>query len=166
MNRHSMIKLFKTPQKSVNINASKLFNRIPNGSVGKPRIFKKQVTHSNLNRISHLYKIYDNAGKELRNSSRKLIHIELNIVRPKDKKKAREEANKSKNNAINKYQKARKAYVEFARRVLYPTQIQPTGNNYLTIAEKRSIKKMAQKLVAKRSKLPNNVINKIFGYTR
>ena len=96
-----MIKLFKTPQKSVNINASKLFIRTPNGSVGKPRIFKKQVTHSNLNRISHLHKIYDNAGKELRNSSRKLTHIQLNFVRPKDKKKALEEANKSKNNAIN-----------------------------------------------------------------
>ena len=64
MNRHSMIKLFKTPQKSVNINASKLFNRTPNGSVGKPRIFKKQVTHANLDRISHLYAVYYNAARK------------------------------------------------------------------------------------------------------
>jgi len=161
MNRHSMIKLFKTPQKSVNINASKLFYKTPNGSVGKPRIFKKQVTHSNLDRISHLYAVYYNAARKYNEALTRFRNAEFNSDHGGGKKELIK-AGKIKKKAGIIYAKARKAYVEVSKRVLYPKQLQLT-TAHLTVAERNTIKKMAQKLVAKRSKLPNNVINKIFG---
>jgi len=161
MNRHSM----KTPQKSVNINASKLFNRTPNGSVGKPRIFKKQVTHANLDRISHLYKAFREAQRKYTRAQINHDHLQFNVIMGKSNRTELVTSDARYNKALKNFMKAKKVYLEIAKRVLYPKQIK-TLQNHLTVAERNTINKMAQKLVAKRSKLPNNVINKIFGYTR
>jgi len=151
-------------KKSVNINASKLFNRTPNGSVGKPRVFNKQVTHANLNRVSHAFKAFREAQRKYTRAQIKHDNLQYKVVmglrggNELVTPDVRYNKSKSRKNFI----KAKKIYHEVAKRVLYPKQIK-TLQNHLTATERNNIKKMAQKLVAKRSKLPNNVINKIFG---
>jgi len=158
MNRHSM----KPSQKSVNINASKLFNRTPNGSVGKPRIFKKQVTHANLNRVSHAFKAFREAQRKYTRVQINHDNLQYNVVMGLRGRTELFTSDARYNKALKNFMKAKKIYHEVAKRVLYPKQIK-TLQNHLTATERNNIKKMAQKLVAKRSKLPNNVINKIFG---
>lgn len=158
MNRHSM----KPSQKSVNINASKLFNRTPNGSVGKPRVFNKQVTHANLNRVSHAFKAFREAQRKYTRVQINHDNIQYNVVMGLRGRTELFTSDACYNKALKNFMKAKKIYHEVAKRVLYPKQIK-TLQNHLTTTERNNIKKMAQKLVAKRSKLPNNVINKIFG---
>jgi len=158
MNRHSM----KPSQKSVNINASKLFNRTPNGSVGKPRVFNKQVTHANLNRVSHAFKAFREAQRKYTRVQINHDNLQYNVVMGLRGRTELFTSDARYNKALKNFMKAKKIYHEVAKRVLYPKQIK-TLQNHLTATERNNIKKMAQKLVAKRSKLPNNVINKIFG---
>ena len=152
----------KPSQKSVNINASKLFNRTPNGSVGKPRIFKKQVTHANLNRVSHAFKAFREAQRKYTRVQINHDNLQYNVVMGLRGRTELFTSDARYNKALKNFMKAKKIYHEVAKRVLYPKQIK-TLQNHLTATERNNIKKMAQKLVAKRSKLPNNVINKIFG---